>query len=302
MTSPVTASSPLTPRRVLAGCALVLALLATLLIGAPRALALPPGGAGDSNAGQSTINPSVLPVGGTVSFTLTGFPAGSTVSVKLDDGLIDGSDSSQQFTGVVHKGVVPASGTWSSSFVLPSYVHEGSHWLRFLTTYGPNNQGYTHRSANFQVVAAGDSRANSGGAVTGTTDPDNDANLAENQAGGATVTRSQAAPASSSAAPGQKAGSGTATASAPAQATASETPSATSQPSKSSAGGVPVVGIIVLVAVAVLVAAGLTAIVLRNRKLARAGTQAAEPAGDASEPAAGESTSDDSATTPPTAE
>ena len=137
---------------VTAGLAMVMAVCLSAL----PARALPPGGAGESTAGTSSTVTGQVGVGGTISFTVSGFPAGETVYVKIDDGLLSGEDETTQGTGVVHSQAIGANGTASGSFVLPSYVREGQHWLRFLATSSAGskdggNVGYTNRSPNFTV-------------------------------------------------------------------------------------------------------------------------------------------------------
>lgn len=163
-------------RTITAFVAALIAALGLCLAGlAPQSSALPPGGAADSSAGTSSTVSSPVEVGGTVEFTLSGFPVGSTVSIKIDDGQ-GYSDQGTQFTGVVHQGVVPSSGTLSGSFQLPSFVEPGEHWLRFLTsvavdTDGGGYQGYSNKSPNFTVVEAGStsggSNNSSGGSNSG---------------------------------------------------------------------------------------------------------------------------------------
>lgn len=141
---------------------------AALLFGFGSAVALPPGGAGDSTQGtESSVTPTVQ-VGGEIGFALTGFPPGEVVYIKIDDGALAGGDSSVQGQGVVHSQVIGADGSVAGSFVLPSYVAPGQHWLRFLASqprqgHGGGVIGFTNRSPEFTVVAAASGGAGAGG-------------------------------------------------------------------------------------------------------------------------------------------
>lgn len=149
---------------------------AALALVLPSAAALPPGGAGDSTEGTSSTVTGSVEAGGTLSFSLSGFPAGETVSIKIDDGALDGSDNSVSGTGVVHQQKIGANGSVSGSFVLPSYVKPGTHWLRFLASQeipesqGGGTKGFSNRSPQFTVTgSASDSggQGSSGGAAAG---------------------------------------------------------------------------------------------------------------------------------------
>lgn len=149
---------------------------AALALVLPSAAALPPGGADDSTEGTSSTVTGSVEAGGTLSFSLSGFPAGETVSIKIDDGALDGSDNSVSGTGVVHQQKIGANGSVSGSFVLPSYVKPGTHWLRFLASQeipesqGGGTKGFSNRSPQFTVTgSASDSggQGSSGGAAAG---------------------------------------------------------------------------------------------------------------------------------------
>ncbi|QXT64158.1 hypothetical protein [Tessaracoccus palaemonis] len=127
------------------------------------AVALPPDGAGANTEGTSSSVSSTVEPGGTISFTVSGFPAGETLSVKVDDG-VGYDQTTVQGGGVVYQQKIPASGTVNGSFPLPSFVAEGSHWLRFLAseefTDSKGNtgvKGYTNKSPSFTVAAAAQS-------------------------------------------------------------------------------------------------------------------------------------------------
>ena len=143
---------------------------AALALVLPSAAALPPGGAEGSTEGTSSTVTGSVEAGGTLSFTLSGFPAGETVSIKIDDGALDGSDNSVSGTGVVHQQKIGANGSVSGSFVLPSYVKPGTHWLRFLASQdipesqGGGTKGFTNRSPQFTVTGPASDSGEQGGA------------------------------------------------------------------------------------------------------------------------------------------
>lgn len=120
--------TPLTTR-----LAVTIAGAALLLAGAP-ATALPPGGASSDTEGTSaSVSPSSLGPGGTITFSIAGFPAGETVSVKIDDGEFC-SEKGVHGACVVHQQKVDGQGRARGSFVLPSDLKPGKHWLRFLAS------------------------------------------------------------------------------------------------------------------------------------------------------------------------
>lgn len=144
---------------------------AALALVLPSAAALPPGGADDSTEGTSSTVTGSVEAGGTLSFSLSGFPAGETVSIKIDDGALDGSDNSVSGTGVVHQQKIGANGSVSGSFVLPSYVKPGVHWLRFLASQeipesqGGGTKGFSNRSPQFTVTGSASDSGDQGGAA-----------------------------------------------------------------------------------------------------------------------------------------
>lgn len=144
---------------------------AALALVLPSAAALPPGGAHDSTEGTSSTVTGSVEAGGTLSFSLSGFPAGETVSIKIDDGALDGSDNSVSGTGVVHQQKIGANGSVSGSFVLPSYVKPGTHWLRFLASQeipesqGGGTKGFSNRSPQFTVTGSASDSGDQGGAA-----------------------------------------------------------------------------------------------------------------------------------------
>ena len=136
-------------------CALLLASLAAVISTVPTANADTP--ADPSTTGTaSTISPSTVAVGGTIMYTVSGFPAGVTVQVLIDDGALVASRPSEP--EVVTSITIEQDGTASGSFELPEYVEQGNHWLRFRGsgTQGAASQesiatGYTNKSPYFTV-------------------------------------------------------------------------------------------------------------------------------------------------------
>lgn len=295
---------------------------AALALVLPSAAALPPGGAEGSTEGTSSTVTGSVEAGGTLSFTLSGFPAGETVSIKIDDGALDGSDNSVSGTGVVHQQKIGANGSVSGSFVLPSYVKPGTHWLRFLASQdipesqGGGTKGFTNRSPQFTVTslasdsgeqggaggAAGSNEAagsGAGGSVAGGNGTG--AGAAGGGAGSAGAAGgapgagtnsgvgagSQAAPSAGASA---KATSGTLKVTASPNAKKKSQPAATTVTTivavgQSSKPAFPVLGVSVFAAAVLIGAAAIGAVLLRNRR--QAGAAGAAGAGAAGAGAAG---------------
>jgi len=137
--------------------AVALAAIVGLLWGSAPAGALPPDGPSPDTPGtSSSVSPRQLEAGQTINFTVSGFPAGETLNIKIDDGL-NCSQVSVFGACVVHKQRIPASGTVNGSFTVPVDVGTGPHWLRFLASElingGPESRGYTNRgNSDFTVV------------------------------------------------------------------------------------------------------------------------------------------------------
>ena len=148
------------PSKALTACA---AATLALGLGVGTASALPPGGAKASTPGTSSTVSSSVNEHGVISFTLSGFPANTVVSVKVDDGDLCPSDAAQGAC-VVHQQKSDANGNVSGSFVLPD-VGAGTHTLRFLATGEKRDkdgkylgtEAYTNRSPEFTVVGEGGS-------------------------------------------------------------------------------------------------------------------------------------------------
>lgn len=275
---------------------------AALALVLPSAAALPPGGADDSTEGTSSTVTGSVEAGGTLSFSLSGFPAGETVSIKIDDGALDGSDNSVSGTGVVHQQKIGANGSVSGSFVLPSYVKPGTHWLRFLASQeipesqGGGTKGFSNRSPQFTVTgSASDSgdQGGAGGAAAGSGSGASGAGGSSNAGGGSgSDSGAGATGANSGAGAGGVAGS-QATASAGASAkptsgtlkvTASPSAKKKAQPAattvttivameQSPKSAFPVLGVSVFSAALLIGAVAIGAVLLRNRR--RAGAAAA---------------------------
>ena len=162
MRAPFSAASSKAPftRKALTACA---AASLALGLGMGTASALPPGGAKASTPGTSSTVSSSVTEHGVMSFTLSGFPANTQVSVKVDDGDLCPSDAAQGAC-VVHQQMSDGNGNVSGSFVLPD-VGTGTHTLRFLATgekHGKDGkylgtEAYTNRSPEFTVTSEGGS-------------------------------------------------------------------------------------------------------------------------------------------------
>lgn len=287
---------------------------AALALVLPSAAALPPGGAGDSTEGTSSTVTGSVEAGGTLSFSLSGFPAGETVSIKIDDGALDGSDNSVSGTGVVHQQKIGANGSVSGSFVLPSYVKPGTHWLRFLASQeipesqGGGTKGFSNRSPQFTVTGSASDSGDQGGAggaaagsgsgasgAGGSSDAGGSAGAAGSDSGaGATGANSGAgaggvAGSQATASASAKPTSGTLKVTASPSAKKKAQPAATTVTTivameQSSKSAFPVLGVSVFSAALLIGAVAIGAVLLRNRR--RAGAAAAG-AGAAASGAAG---------------
>ena len=164
MRAPFSAASSKAPftRKALTACA---AASLALGLGMGSASALPPGGAKASTPGTSSTVSSSVTEHGVISFTLSGFPANTQVSVKVDDGNLCPSDAAQGAC-VVHQQMSDGNGNVSGSFVLPD-VGAGTHTLRFLATGEKHDkdgkylgtEAYSNRSPEFTVTSEGGSNS-----------------------------------------------------------------------------------------------------------------------------------------------
>ena len=153
------------PKASLTAKALTACAAATLALGlgVGTASALPPGGAKASTPGTSSTVSSSVSEHGVISFSVSGFPANTVVSVKVDDGSLCPSDAAQGAC-VVHQQMTDGNGNVSGSFILPD-VGAGTHTLRFLATGEKHDkdgkylgtEAYSNRSPEFTVVGGGGS-------------------------------------------------------------------------------------------------------------------------------------------------
>ena len=153
------------PKASLTSKALTACAAATLALGlgVGTASALPPGGAKASTPGTSSTVSSSVNEHGVISFSVSGFPANTVVSVKVDDGNLCPSDAAQGAC-VVHQQKTDGNGNVSGSFVLPD-VGPGTHTLRFLASGEKRDkdgkylgtEAYSNRSPEFTVVGEGGS-------------------------------------------------------------------------------------------------------------------------------------------------
>jgi hypothetical protein len=163
-----------TMARLLAAAALML-VTGGVVLDAP-AHAIPDGGAGANTAGTSaSASPRTLTAGATIHFTVSGFPAGEVVYLKIDDGTFC-SDKAVHGACVVHQQRLTSRGSAAGSFVLPSDLKPGRHWLRFLAskemTDAAGNylgvKGYTtRRGADFTITAGSAGGATTSGGSSG---------------------------------------------------------------------------------------------------------------------------------------
>ena len=157
------------PKASLTSKALTACAAATLALGlgVGTASALPPGGAKASTPGTSSTVSSSVSEHGVISFSVSGFPANTVVSVKVDDGNLCPSDAAQGAC-VVHQQKTDGNGKVSGSFVLPD-VGPGTHTLRFLASGEKRDkdgkylgtESYSNRSPEFTVVGEGGSENSS---------------------------------------------------------------------------------------------------------------------------------------------
>ncbi|MEZ3179617.1 hypothetical protein KYY02_13265 [Streptomyces pimonensis] len=113
-----------------------------------------PASATNAAGAKAEITADQVRPGGTLHITVTGFPAGEKVTVKLDDEAILGQWD------------IDDSGTREGEVTVPVDTSAGGHWLRFLA---PNPA--TTLKVEFTVVTATD-RAAASSPTSGTTTPD----------------------------------------------------------------------------------------------------------------------------------
>ena len=166
-----TSRAAATPRPGAGALAIATGVLGLTLGAVGPAMAIPPGGASPDTPGtSSTVGPRRLPAGGTLSYSVSGFPAGEVVSIKIDDGAY--CSSTAHGACVVQQQRIGSNGRASGSLVVPSDLPAGAHWLRYLASKElPNGAGvkpYTRRGgSDFRVVAAGTTGSSGGTGSTG---------------------------------------------------------------------------------------------------------------------------------------
>ncbi|MEU0126696.1 hypothetical protein [Streptomyces sp. NPDC006289] len=92
----------------------------------------------DSRGAKAAISASQVQPGGRIPFEVTKFPAGETVTIKLDDEEILGQWKAD------------ASGSYKGEVTIPAETPTGAHWLRFLA---PNPS--TTMKVDFTVTSPG---------------------------------------------------------------------------------------------------------------------------------------------------
>ncbi|WP_406099078.1 hypothetical protein [Streptomyces sp. NBC_01013] len=106
-----------------------------------------PAAASDSRGAKAVITASQVQAGGQLHFVVTKFPAGRTVTIKLDDDAILGQWKAD------------TKGSYEGEVTVPSGTPAGAHWLRFLAP-----DPATTLKVDFQVTAAGSDPASAAAA------------------------------------------------------------------------------------------------------------------------------------------
>ncbi|MFJ8922053.1 hypothetical protein ACIREK_21580 [Streptomyces sp. NPDC102415] len=101
-----------------------------------------PADASNSRGAKAAISASQVQPGGRIPFEVTKFPAGQTVTIKLDDEEILGQWKAD------------ATGSYKGEVTIPAETSVGAHWLRFLA---PNPA--TTLKVDFTVTAPGSTAA-----------------------------------------------------------------------------------------------------------------------------------------------
>ncbi|MET7649316.1 hypothetical protein ABZS83_38040, partial [Streptomyces sp. NPDC005426] len=96
-----------------------------------------PAAASDSRGAKAEITASQVQAGGRLHFVVTKFPAGRTVTVKLDD------------DGILGQWKADAKGSYEGEVTVPAGTPAGAHWLRFLAP-----DPATTLKVDFQVTEA----------------------------------------------------------------------------------------------------------------------------------------------------
>ncbi|NHC45389.1 hypothetical protein [Motilibacter aurantiacus] len=105
----------------------------------------------DAGRAAASLKATTLQAGRAMSFSVTGFPAGRTLTVKLDD-----ADILKTFR-------IGADGSVSGSVTIPAATANGTHWLRFLAP----DPATSVKSATFRVTGRAAASGSSGGGSAG---------------------------------------------------------------------------------------------------------------------------------------
>lgn len=128
--------------------AAVAAMVLALMLGSTAAIARPPGGPKPSHNGATvTLSPIEVKPGGRIHLKGTRWPAGATVTIKLDD----------EEVGVIGVLKISRRGTFSGSVTVPANVLKvikpGSSWLRLLAPASSiNHQSDTSVKKPFTLI------------------------------------------------------------------------------------------------------------------------------------------------------
>lgn len=110
-----------------------------------------PASASNSAGAKAEITASQVQPGGTLHFKVTKFPAGETVTIKLDD------------DGILGQWQADSAGSYEGDVAIPADTTAGAHWLRFLAPNPP-----TTLKVEFTVTEPG-TTADSGSGLTSAT-------------------------------------------------------------------------------------------------------------------------------------
>ncbi|NHC14131.1 alpha-2-macroglobulin family protein [Motilibacter deserti] len=107
-------------------------------------------------AASATLGKTSVAAGGELTFSVSRFPAGQTLTVKLDD------------NAILKTFAIGANGSVNGSVTVPAGTKAGAHWLRFLAA----NPSTSVKSENFTVTAAGSSSASPAPSASSSTPAD----------------------------------------------------------------------------------------------------------------------------------
>ncbi|WP_062645874.1 hypothetical protein [Streptomyces maremycinicus] len=114
-----------------------------------------PASATNSAGAKAGITADQVQAGGTLHFTVTRFPAGQTVTLKLDD------------EDILGQWKADAQGSYEGDVTVPADTPTGAHWLRFLAPNPP-----TSLKVAFTVTGAAGTGSTSSSATTAPGAPD----------------------------------------------------------------------------------------------------------------------------------